>query len=329
LVRLARYDDARLVLSDAEVAAQEAQDDRLTARIQLALASAAENQEHFADELQWVKRAEGPIRRAGGDEILEARRLEALGNAQYHAGRLAEAESDFRSALPVFERHHHPRYFAALINLGATLRGAKRYDESVTVLRRALDYTEKEVGPDHPLTASALENLATTLVEQGGFSNPAANQAVLPLFQREVAMFERIHGSEHPQLANALYNLGGTFYNLGRYREAAAAHERAYNMSRKYSDAHSDAVVDKQAALGETWVKLGRYADAIALLDPIIGLESPDAAEKDFALAQALWESGDRKRALLLARQARDLLRKDPSMAREADEVEAWLKKSK
>ncbi len=57
-------------------------------------------------------------------------------------------------------------------------RCAGKYDEAEPLYRRALAIREKALGPQHPDTATSINNLAGLLASQGASEHPAA--AALP-----------------------------------------------------------------------------------------------------------------------------------------------------
>jgi len=57
---------------------------------------------------------------------------------------------------------------------------------------------EKAFGPEHPLTATSLNNLAILLKHQGDLA------AARPLLERALAMREKALGPEHPDTAQSL-----------------------------------------------------------------------------------------------------------------------------
>jgi Tfp pilus assembly protein PilF len=66
------------------------------------------------------------------------------------------------------------------------------YAEARTLSERALAIYEKTLGPDHPNTASTLNNLGGLLEEQGDLAGAR------PYFERAVAICERTLGPDHP-----------------------------------------------------------------------------------------------------------------------------------
>eukprot|EP00959_Pyramimonas_sp_CCMP1952_P448664 9394841-Pyramimonas_sp.AAC.1 len=56
----------------------------------------------------------------------------------------------------------------------------------------------------------------------------------LPLFERSLAIYEKVHhGEDHPNVADSLNNLAALYYNTERYREARPLFERALAIRQK------------------------------------------------------------------------------------------------
>ena len=80
-------------------------------------------------------------------------------------------------------------------NQGKALREAGRYEQAIPHMRKALELGEKEFGPDHPATATLLNNLAALYRDQGRY------KAAEPLFKRALAIHEKGLGPDHPNVA--------------------------------------------------------------------------------------------------------------------------------
>lgn len=82
------------------------------------------------------------------------------------------------------------------------------------VLRRALATQEQELGPNHPNTATSLNNLALLYHTQGKYTQAE------PLYQRALAICEHELGPNHPDTATSLNNLAALYRNQGKYTQA-------------------------------------------------------------------------------------------------------------
>ena len=71
------------------------------------------------------------------------------------------------------------------------------YAEARTLFERALAIWEKELGPDHPDTASSLNNLGYLLQAQGDLAGAR------PLYERALAIREKALGPDHPATPRA------------------------------------------------------------------------------------------------------------------------------
>ena len=75
------------------------------------------------------------------------------------------------------------------------------------------------LGPDHPVVAFYLSNLAALYSDQGRYAD-----AVL---QRSLAVKEKTLGLDHPDVALSLTNLGFLCGDQGRYSDAEPLYKRA------------------------------------------------------------------------------------------------------
>ena len=75
---------------------------------------------------------------------------------------------------------------------------------------RALAIYEKVLGPEHPDTATGLNNLAGLLEAQGDLTRAR------PLYERALAIYEKVLGAEHPNTAASLNNLAKLTSGPGR-----------------------------------------------------------------------------------------------------------------
>ena len=107
---------------------------------------------------------------------------------------------------------------------------AGKYNEAEPILKQCLVVFEKSLGPDHPVVAEALSNLAVLYVDRGRFA------AAEPLIVRAMGVREKALGPEHPEVAASLNNLAILYRNQGRYAEAEPLHRRASRSGRRRSD---------------------------------------------------------------------------------------------
>ena len=77
------------------------------------------------------------------------------------------------------------------------------------------------LGPEHPDTATSLHNLASLHQDQDDLAGAR------PLFERALAISEKVLGAEHPYTATSLRNLARLLQEQGDLAGARPLHERA------------------------------------------------------------------------------------------------------
>ena len=95
------------------------------------------------------------------------------------------------------------------------------------MFQRALTIREQQLGPEHPDTATSLNNLALLYDTQGKYEQAE------PLYQRALAIREAALGYEHPATATSLYNLAELYRNQGKYEQAKPLFQRALDLYEK------------------------------------------------------------------------------------------------
>ncbi len=80
-------------------------------------------------------------------------------------------------------------------NRYTTLYQQGRYSEAISYAAKALKLGEEEFGPDHPTTATLMNNLAALYDDQANYAEAA------PLYRRSVAMGEMAVGPVHRGVA--------------------------------------------------------------------------------------------------------------------------------
>lgn len=109
----------------------------------------------------------------------------------------------------------------------AKLSQRRHYQEAILLEQRALAIREKELGPEHPATATTLNNLAEAYQDTGSYAKAE------PLYQRVLAIDEKAHGPENPDIATDLNNLSCTRPQVATRRPSRASSERSRSTRRR------------------------------------------------------------------------------------------------
>ena len=98
---------------------------------------------------------------------------------------------------------------------------AGRYAKAIPLAEQALRIREATLGPEHPDTATSLNNLALLYDTTGAYAKAEE------LYQRALAIREKALGPEHPSTATSLNNLALLYHATGAYAKAEPLYQRA------------------------------------------------------------------------------------------------------
>lgn len=132
-----------------------------------------------------------------------------------------------------------------------------QYAEAEPILKRVLAIREQSLGPDHPDTATSLNNLAM-LYEKMGRHGEA-----LPLLERALVICEKALGPEHPDTIISLNNFALGYISHARYAEAVPILERALAVRERSLGATHPETASSLNNLAMLYEKLGRYQNSV------------------------------------------------------------------
>ena len=139
--------------------------------------------------------------------------------------------------------------------------------------RQALTLSEQSCGPDDPITAMLLRNLAGVYRREQLYRKSEA------LAQRSVHILESRFGGDDPSLVPSLNTLAEVYFVEHRYTEAERLLKRAGSLGARNPDAHHATTLHD---LGAVYQVLGRpaeamplYAQAIEIRDRLFGPGNP------------------------------------------------------
>jgi tetratricopeptide (TPR) repeat protein len=281
-------------------------DERPLATLLASLAAVMNHQGKHEEALAYHRRALAIRQNAYGARSLEAARsLDNVGHTLEDLARHAEAETQIRRALEIFEEllgPAHPYVGVSLFDLAYTLDGEGRYDEALQIYRRCAALWEKALGAEHPELSSVYANIGRILGIRGEYEEALAFE------RRSLEVAEKSRGAEHPDVGWALFETADVLRLQGKYDEALSYYRRTIAVWERLLGPRHRHLALPLTGIGR--VELDRHRPALALppLEQALALrrgEPGDPAENadtQFALARALWQSGnDRARARELA----------------------------
>ena len=180
------------------------------------------------------------------------------------------------------------------------------YAKAEPLYQRALKIDEKALGPDHPHTAPALNNLAVLYKAMGDYAKAE------PLYQRALKINEKALGPDHPQTATALNNLAALYKAMGDYAKAEPLYQRALKIDEKAlgpDHPHTATDLNNLAALYDSMGDYAKaeplYQRALKIKEKALGPDHPDTATALNNLALLKIDLGEAKDAIPLVAQAR------------------------
>jgi CHAT domain-containing protein/Tfp pilus assembly protein PilF len=182
---------------------------------------------------------------------------------------------------------------------------AGKFSEAIPIAQEFLELCEKAVGPNHPGTAYALNNLATLYYSMGDYAKAE------PLFQRALKINEKALGPDHPGTAHALNNLAALYDHMGNYAKAEPLCQRALkNNEKALGPDHPDTAksLNDLAMLYEHIRDYAKaeplYQRALKTREKALGPDHPDTARALNSLAALYHSMGDYAKAEPLCQRA-------------------------
>jgi len=246
---------------------------RVLAEIELAL-------QHYSEAETHILRAIPLFIKGKQDPTQIAQLLGTQAEIERSQLRFAEAERSLKEALSLHEKadrtdpNAQMAHAFALMQLVRLYQQSKRDQDATIPAERALDISEKVLGPDHPTIAGRLEVVATLYEGRGRYPEGDA------LRKRALTIIERAYGSESINFANSLKGLGVSYGIQGRDEEALALLLRALEIAEKALGPNNPALHPYLADIGARYLSQRRYSDAELFLTR--ALASLDKAPPSF-----------------------------------------------
>ncbi len=162
-------------------------------------------------------------------------------------------------------------------NLGLLFIMQDRYKEAEPFIRRGLEVTEQDLGPDDQVLAAILGNLGLVCWKQHKLGEAAL------LYRRSLTIQERTIGRDSVDVAETLSDLGNVYHEQGLHAKSEPLCERALAIREKEPGPGSLDLATSLNNLAIAYSHLGRYAEAeplnkraLAIQEKALGLNHPD-----------------------------------------------------
>lgn len=321
-----RVEEASILMEWMETFAIRADDDLVYADALNDMGTVFGNIGKYQEARAAYERALAIRQRLQGEDHPEfAMSLNNLGLVFADMGKYAEAREAHERALGIWQHvvgKDHPNTAVSLNNLGNVLQRMGAYEEARVALERSLAIREQAMGKDHPAVAMSLNNLGTVLRWMRKY------EEAKPIYERALAICEQSLGPDHHHVTYSLMGLGEILLAQGELDAASRHLERARAIREQTLGPAHPKLADVLLPLGELALARGQPVRAVQLIEHALSLDNDDLQpDLWLGLAKALWgrnASGDRARAIDMARRARD------AFAARSNETErakaaAWL----
>ena len=174
---------------------------------------------------------------------------------------------------PLFERKQVRSYLNRAFNYADNLGLVYEAVE----LEVAVAVVEDVLGPDHPDTLHARNNLAVAYRSVGRFGE------AIELFEQVLAKREKLLGPDHPDTLTTRNNLAFAYLSVGRFGEAIELFEQVLAKREKLLGADHPDTLGVRNNLALAYLSVGRFGEAIELSEQVLakrkrllGADHPD-----------------------------------------------------
>jgi serine/threonine protein kinase/tetratricopeptide (TPR) repeat protein len=163
---------------------------------------------------------------------------------------------------------------------------------------RALELYRQELGPEHPYTIGAMNNLGGQLFMQG------EKERALALFEEVVALQQRTLGLEDRRTLVSMNNLANVFWYMKRFEEARKLYEETLSRQKRVQGRDNIDTLRTMSNLAAMLSDKGdvdearkRYEETLDILENTRDRDHPLTLTVKKNLADLLSHQGDRKQA--------------------------------
>jgi tetratricopeptide (TPR) repeat protein/CHAT domain-containing protein len=171
--------------------------------------------------------------------------------------------------LLIADEHDDLAKLSSLNKQATELYQAGKFGEAIPIAQELLQLCEKAVGPDHPQTATALNNLAFLFV----YSEMRDYAKAELLYQRSLKISEKALGPNHPDTAAVLNSLALLYQSMGDYTKAEPLFQRALKIDEKALGPNHAGTAGALNNLGELYRSMGNYAKAEPLFQRALKID--------------------------------------------------------
>jgi len=156
----------------------------------------------------------------------------------------------------VFVGGAHAQDWRDLLDQASSLSMARNNDSAIVLSELAIRAAEEELGYEDTTVARLLCNLGVLCFHVTDFGR------ALPVWQRSLAIREKVLGPKHLDIAFSLSGTALTYYYLSRFEDAERLQKRALAMREELAGPDDELVANSLSNLAIIYHDQGRYAKA-------------------------------------------------------------------
>lgn len=245
-------------------------------------------------------------------DLIENQNESILAEAAYQSGKLAEARFDYLKAMNQFEKSatlkpKETRYLLAALDMANKNR--RRF--ATLRLLNSLLKIQEEGEPNSIELLTTLNNLA------GGYKYLGEHEKAQPLYERSLAMSEKILGKDHYDVAVISNDLSRVYQSQGKYEQAQPLKERSLVIFEKVLGKDHPDVATTTLYLARIYGAQGKYAQAeilykrsLAIREKTLGKDHPYVVTVLENLAKLYGSQGEYEQAELVYKRCLAILEK-------------------
>lgn len=232
-----------------------------------ALGDAAVVRKDWPEALARYDRVIAELLREGRAESTEAAQVRyQRGFVLNHLERLPEAEAEFRSLLPLWEKVDGAETRGALFTrheLAHTLLNQGRAGEAEVIFRELLSLREEVEGVESPITLASRHELARAVLDQG-----RADEAE-GMLREMLPLCEKVEGAESPSTLATRHVHARAVLDQGRAADAERIFRELLSLCEKVIGAEASLTVATRLFFAEAKRVAGDAAGAARILGPL------------------------------------------------------------
>ncbi len=268
----------------------------------------------YEDARQWARYAELAIQRLGGNDELEADRLESFSIISWRQGKNDESLAALDRAIAIYKKvlgPDHVKVAHAMDGVASVYFDQGRLEDAYDLDKQALDIAERALGGNHPQLSLYLNNMGNELLSIGRYDE------ALKDLRRALELAEKTAGGDHPETVPPLDTMGTVLVSMGKAEEAVQLLTRAKTTLEKANRKDTPDYAAVLNDLGEAELARGRadsaaahHHEALAIVERVLGKDHQDYGMTLFRVGEALFAVGKAKEALAQDLQALEIVDK-------------------